>query len=117
MKHALRSAQAAFLLLFTIAVLGCAQLGLPTPTTMNEKIAAAQSSATQLRVTATQLLNAKTISSQDATNVLRTTDAATEGIAVALAMSASDPTGANTRLQTTITLLSTLQAYLATKKQ
>lgn len=97
-------------------IVGCASVGLPTPQTMNERVAVAQSTVTQLRSTATVLLNAKRISSKDAENVLRQTDAATEGIALAMLMSATDPAGANTKLQTTLQVLQVLQAYLASKQ-
>jgi len=97
-------------------LIGCAAVGIPTPQTMNERVAMAQSTVTQLRATATVLLNAKRISSKDAENVLKQTDAATEGIALALAISATDPAEASTKLQATLTVLTALQAYLASKQ-
>lgn len=95
----------------------CAQLGLPSPETMNEKIAAAQGTVTQIRVTATQLLQAKKIAVNDAENVLKSTDAATEGIAVARTLSAQDPGAAQSKLTATVTVLTALQAYLASKSK
>jgi hypothetical protein len=102
------------ILLMVVALLvqGCAQSGgLLTPQTANERIAAAQA-----RVTATQLLQAKKISSDDAANVLKQTDAAREGIDVARTLSATDPAGASSRLQTTLAILTALQTYLASRQ-
>ena len=102
--------------LFALLMLAaCAQLGLPTPDTINEKIAAAQGSVTQVRVTATQLLNSKTITVADAENALKVTDAASEGIVVARALAAQDPNAAQARLTMIVTTLTAVQAYLATK--
>jgi hypothetical protein len=107
----------AYVLAFLCALMvACAQLGLPTPQTMNEKLAAAQGSVTQVRTSATQLLQAGKITSGDATNVLTTTDAASEGIRVARVISAQDPTAAQARLTMVVTTLTAIQAYLATKK-
>ena len=112
-----RTPPLAALVLFVLALLvGCAQLGLPTPATTNERIAAAQASVTQARATATQLLQAKKISSDDAQNVLKQTDAAREGIDLVRTMSAADPAGANNRLTQIVAVLTALQAYLATKE-
>ncbi len=104
------------LVIFAMSLLvACAQLGLPTPQTMNEKIATAQGSVTQVRTSATQLLVAKKITSADATNVLKSTDAAAEGVAVARSISTTDPTGANSKLTAAVTILTALQTYLASK--
>lgn len=97
-------------------VSACAQIGLPTPQTMNEKIATAQSGITQVRQSATQLLLAGKISSEDGANVLRTTDAAAEGIVVARALALQDPTAAQARLTMIVTVLTSVNAYLATKQ-
>lgn len=106
-----------FLLLcaFLLLLAACAQVGLPTPQTTNERIAAAQASVTQARATTTQLLEAKKITSADAANVLKQTDAAREGIDVARTISATDPGAATSKLQAAVAILSALQAYLASK--
>lgn len=107
----------AYLMAFLCATLvACAQLGLPTPQTMNERIAAAQGSVTELRRSATTLVQTGKISSSDATNVLKTTDAAAEGIAVARSISVTDPNAAQAKLQATVAVLTTLQAYLAARQ-
>ena len=112
MKHS----PATYLLTFVCALLvACSSLGLPTPETFNEKVAATQSSVTQIRQTATQLLNSKKIGVGDAENVLKGTDAASEGIAVARVMYSQDPDAAQARLKMIVAALTAIQSYLATK--
>ena len=105
------------LMAMMITALGCTALGLPQPETLSEKIAAAQGSVTQVRVTATDLLNAKTISVADAENALRVTDAASDGIVIARTLAAQDPTAAQARQTMVVTILSGVQLYLASKRK
>jgi hypothetical protein len=109
--------QAAFYAAFFMAVLltACGSLGLPTPKTMNEKIAAAQGSVTQIRASATMLLKAGKLSAADGQNVLVSTDAAAEAIVVARQISLSDPAAADFKLTAAVTILTAVQTYLATK--
>jgi hypothetical protein len=90
----------------------CAQTGVLTPKTTNEKIAAAIAAVTQIRSSATTLLIAKQISVEDAENVLRQTDAAIEAIKIARSL---DEKNAQAKLQVTLTILNALDGYLATK--
>lgn len=113
MKQTIRTMQAGFLLLFALAVLGCAQLGLQSPETVTEKIAAVQVARNQIGATTTALLNARKISSTDAENSLKVADAATDGIGLARTLAAQDPTAANARLTMIVTTLGAVQAYLA----
>lgn len=115
MKHHLRAAQAAFLLLFTLAVLGCAQLGLASPQTVSEKALVATAAVDQVLKTTTTLLNARQIGSADAENVVKITDGASAGIAVARTVAAADPAAGQSRLTAVMTILTGLQTYLATK--
>lgn len=103
-------------LVMAVLCIGCAGMGTPTPQTLNERLAVSQASVTQMRSTATMLLNAKKISSQDADNVLKQTDAAAEGIRLAIALSPTDALGAANKLQATQAVLTALQAYLMTKQ-
>jgi hypothetical protein len=103
------------LVLLCAMLVACASAGLPTPQTFNERVATAQASVTQMRSTATVLLNAKKISSADALNVLKQTDAAAEGIALAMLVGATNPAAGDAKLQTVMAVLSALQAYLAAK--
>jgi hypothetical protein len=97
-------------------VVGCAQLGVPSPQTMSEKVAVAISTVTAVRQTATTLLAAKKISVEDAQNVQAQADTARAGVEVARQMAATDPAGAATKLQTATTILTALQAYLTAKE-
>lgn len=109
---------ATYLMTFMCALLvACASLGVPAPQTMNEKIAAAQAAITQVRVSATQLLNGGKISAADGENVLTTTDAAAKGVEVARTISAQDPTAAQAKLTAIVTGLSALQLYLASRQK
>lgn len=104
------------LLFAVVLAAACASVGGVAPETNNQKIAAAQITITQLRGTAAALLNARKISSDDAANVLKQTDAAQEGILIARALaSANDSTGAANRLQLITTGLAALQTYLSSK--
>lgn len=105
-----------FLLFVMAALIGaCASLGVETPKTFNERVAVAQQTVTQVRLSATQLLQVKSISVADAENVLKQTDAAQEGVVIARSL--GDSPAAGTRLQVSIAVLTALQAYLATHKK
>lgn len=99
------------------ALTACESIGLPTPTTWNEKVAASLATVTEIRTQATTLLMAQVITVEDAENVLRQTDAAAAAIAVARQMQATDPTGANEKILATTAVLRVLQQYLLTKQQ
>jgi hypothetical protein len=107
-------ARTTYLLLVLIS--GCAYLGLPTPTTFNERLASAYGTVTTIRQTTTTLLVAKKITADDAQNVQNQADAARSALDVSAAVFKTDPAAGNNKLAATITLLTSLQAYLATKK-
>jgi hypothetical protein len=112
----MRTVLTATIAMLCALLVGCASVGIPAPQTMYERVAVAQATVTQLRSTATVLLDAKRISSKDAENVLKQTDAATEGIALAMAMAVTNPAGADAKLQTAMQVLQALQTYLANKQ-
>lgn len=101
--------------LLLAACSGCAQLGLPTAQTFNEKMAVAYGSVTQVRETATVLLQQKKITADDAANVLQATDVARTGLDTARKIHAVDPSGASAKLDSIRTGLSALAAYLAAR--
>lgn len=105
-----------FLLAVVFALAACAQLGLNTPDTTAERIAAAKATATQVVTTTTTLLNAKAISSLDAENALRVTDAAMGGITTVQTLLVQDPVAANQRLAMITATLGAVQVYLASKQ-
>ena len=102
-------------ILLSIAA-SCAQLGMPTPQTFNEKLAAGYAAVTSARETATTLLVAKKITADDAQNVQNQADNARAGLDIAKKLSALDPDAANAKLTAVSTALIALQSYLASKK-
>lgn len=102
----------ALCIMFTL-LYGCAQLGVPTPGTLNQKIAVALSANTAVRQTATTLLQAKKLDAADGQNILTATDNARAGIDVARKLG---PVDAGNRLTAIQATLQALSAYLATKQ-
>lgn len=109
------NARAYLVALVCMLLSACSSLGLPTPQTFNERIAAAQVSVTQVRVTAKNLLVAGSIGVDEAEKVLGMTDLAAEAIAVARGVSATNPQAADAKLKAAILTLTALQTYLAEK--
>ena len=110
-----RLKQASFLLL--LFIIGCASLGLPTPTSYNERLAAAYGTITTVRSEALTLLVAKKITPTDAQNVQAQADTVRSALDISHGLfKAGDVAGANTKLTTTLTMLTALQSYLAAKK-
>lgn len=102
--------------IFVLAfVVGCAQLGLPTPETFNERLAAGYQAVTGARASALALLKSGQISAADAQNVQEQADNARAGLDIARATQAADPTAANAKLTAVVTALTALQTYLRTK--
>lgn len=102
--------------LFLTLASGCAALGVPTPTTFNERVAAAYTTTTALVETTRTLLVAKKITPADAENVLKQTDTVIAGLDVARSYSATSPIAANDKLTATLTILQAVQSYLNSKK-
>lgn len=105
----------AYLLL--LIVVGCASLGLPSPDTFNERLASSYAAVTEVRTSATTLLNANKLDVADAKNILEQTDNARSGLDVARSLSKTDITSANNRLIAITTTLTALQAYLAMQEK
>ncbi len=104
------------ILAVAVFLTACAGLGLPTPTTFNERLAAAYGTVTEVRSDATILLSAGKITPADAQNVQNQADNAKAALDLARTMSKGDLPAANTRLTATIAALTALQAYLASRK-
>lgn len=98
------------------AVQGCAALGVPPADTFNKQLAVSVAINTEIRGTATTLLQLGKISRADAENVLAQTDVAREGLNVARSLSGTDLTSATGRLEATTAALRALQAYLIAKQ-
>lgn len=101
--------------IFLLFLAGCAVLGLEAPATPESKAIAIDATATAVNQTATTLLDAKKISSNDAQNVLDSTRAARRGVDIARALAKVDPKAATAKLQAQQEILRALQAYLKQK--
>jgi hypothetical protein len=109
-------ARPGLLLPLAVALLiGCTTMGMPKPKTFDDNVAVSLISVTQVRKATGVLLAAGKITAADAQNVQNQADVAREGINVARAISATDPTAAQTKLTAAITVLQALDAYLASK--
>ena len=100
------------LAIIALAVVGCASLGVPTPKTFNERLAAGYSSVTSVRTSATVLLNGRVISSADAENVQEQADVARDGLDVARGLTGIN---AEDKLTSALAVLQAARAYLCAK--
>lgn len=101
----------AFLPIFLVLA-ACAAMGVPTPSTFNERLAAGYVSVTGVRSSTTILLNGGVIGSSDAENVQKQADVAREGLDVARTLPAMD---AENKLQSALLVLQAAQSYLCKK--
>lgn len=108
----------AFVVLVMAATLftACAQLGMATPQTFNERLAAGYTSVSAVRDSAATLLTAGKIQVKDAENVQAQADNARAGLDLARGMSGTNPLAANDKLSATISLLTGIQQYLLTRQ-
>jgi hypothetical protein len=95
-----------------IILAGCAALGVPTPQSFNERVAAGYVSVTGVRTTAATLLNGQVISSSDAENVQKQAEVAREALDVARTLPAID---AENKLTSALSILEAARAYLCAK--
>lgn len=114
MNH-LRKYQYTFLALVLMALAGCQYFGVPKPETFNQKLATGYATVTTIRQTATTLLQADKITVDDAQKAQDQCDNFRAGLDIARSIAATDPQGADTRLQAAIVGLNALNAYLAFK--
>jgi hypothetical protein len=99
-----------------LALLGaCASLGLATPQTFNQKLAVGYASVTALRDTTNTLATAKTITVNDARNIEAQLDNARAALDIAKSTYATDPTGAQSKVDTALTALTALQTYMTSR--
>lgn len=97
-------------------VSGCQSLGVPSPSSFNQKLVIAYLSITSVRESTTVLLQSKVIPVNDARNIEAQADNARAALDIAQTVYATDPAGAQTKLDTTLTAITALQAYVASKK-
>lgn len=110
----LRGFIAAFFLVALVTA--CAQLGVPTPETLNQRIAVTVGTVTAVRASTTTLLTAKKLSADDADNIQRQADNVIAGAQVARSLATTDPAAADAKLQQTRAVLTALQQYIAAKE-
>lgn len=104
--------------LVTLALLGgCASLGVATPQTFNEKVAAALTTVTSTRTLSTTLLDASKITTQDAQNVQEQANNFRAAIDVARQIHDKTPDAADQRLQAALVGLDSLIKYLEARKK
>jgi len=105
-----------FLLTVALCLLAaCAQVGIPTPQTFNERLAVGYAAVTTIRDTATTLVTASKITPAEAQNVQDQADRGRTALDIARATAKTDLSSADTRLTATLQLLTALQSYLAAK--
>lgn len=105
----------AFYALIFAMLTACSTLGVQAPKTFNERLAAAYTTVTAARDTTATLLSANKISAVDAKNAQEQLDTARTGLDLARQIHASDPAGAQTRLDAIVVGLATLQAFLQSR--
>jgi hypothetical protein len=105
-----RILKAAFLVCILSVAQACAVMGAPSPKTFNERIAAGYISVTEVRRTATVLVQSNSISPDDAQNIQDSADKARTGLDLARTFG-NTPQGED-KLATTLIILTGLQQYL-----
>ena len=103
------------LILLAIACLtACQSLGVPPADTFNKKLAAGYATVQTVADSTRSLFAAGKIAPADAQRVQKANTEALAGLDAASALARTDMTQADTRLTVAITVLSGLQAFLAT---
>ena len=106
-----------WLAIFAFALLSaCASLGVPPADTFAKRIAAGYVTVQTVSEGASKLLATGRITPDEARKVHAGLDDAIDGLDAARTLANTDISAAQTRLQSTITILTTLQAYLASKQ-
>lgn len=106
-------------LMFACALMfaACAQLGVPAADTFNKRLLAGYQTVETVASTASTLRTAGKLSDADRDNVVATSRTAIAGLDLAKQTHATNPQAGNDKLTATITVLTALQAYLATKEK
>lgn len=94
---------------------GCASLGLAQPQTFSQRLAVAYTSVSAVRATATNLLQARSITVADAENIQRTADEVRAGLDVSRSLVGVDPKAADQRLGAAVATLEALRTYLQSR--
>ena len=97
-------------------VTACAPIGVSTPQSFDERLAAGVATVSAVRTTTTALLREERISADDAQRVQAQADNAREGLEEARKLHASDPDGGSARLASARSDLQALQMYLNSRR-
>ena len=103
----------ALVLAFVLAA--CTSLGVQAPATFNQKVLAAHSTVTAIANSATSLRAAGKLCDADRYIVVSTLRSAEAGIDLAVLTYKTNPQAGGDKLTATITVLTALQTYLASK--
>lgn len=106
-----------FAFVFALLLAACAQLGVPAADTFNKRLLAGYQTVETIASTAGTLRTAGKLSDSDRDNVVATSRTAIAGLDVAKQVYATNPQAGDDKLTATITVLSALSAYLATKEK
>ena len=104
-----------FALVLAFVLTACASLGVQAPATFNQKALAAHATVTAIANSAATLRTAGKLSDADRDNVVSTLRSAEAGIDMAVLTYKTNAQAGSDKLTATITVLTALQTYLATK--
>lgn len=97
---------------FGPGIVACTTLGVPSPQTFNQKLAAAYTADTAVLTTVTTLGEGGKLSRPDAMNIEKQADNVKEALDIARTVYATDQAGGGNKLAAAITTLTALQTYL-----
>ncbi len=104
-----------FALVLAFVLAACANLGVQSPATFNQKVLAAHATVTAIANSASTLRAAGKLSDADRDNVVASLRSAEAGIDIATMTYKTNAQAGADKLAATITVLTALQTYLATK--
>jgi hypothetical protein len=105
------------LALFAVLMSACAQLGVKSPETFNERLAAGYVAVEGVAKQAQALRMAGKLSDSDRANVVATNTQAIAALDLAKQIHATNPQAGTEKLTAAITVLTALSSYLATKEK
>lgn len=105
----------AFIAALLLVLAACAQLGVPAADTFNKRLLAGYQTVEAIATSAGSLRAAGKLSDADRDNVVATSRTAIAGLDLARQVHQTNPQAGDDKLSATITVLTALQAYLATK--
>lgn len=117
MLHKARTAVAIMTLSIVASILvACGTLGLVTPKTFNERLAAGYATVTTVRTVTTSLLDSHTITSRDAQNVQTQANNARDALDIASDIHKTAPKAGDDKLKAAEDVIHVLQKYVNSKK-